>query len=486
MNADPELIPEVIAPPRLVIQPLSWVMLGLATLLGLIGSLVLQVSWGLNIAIWVSLFLLSVSWFLRQYKLPNRVWWFWLMTLVFAWFFVLRDSSLLRFWNGLAMFLALGLATAFSRSGTGALGFVALFWAWFETLSNGLFGWLGFIRQAPWSQITMQTNPKQWMPFIRGGLLLLPLLLIFASLLGSADAVFASLVKQIFTWNVDAGFWWWLLRFFFMITLVLGLLRFLLLGQTILPPGQPVQLGRIELMIVLGGLNALFLVFMVIQFGYFFGGQTQVTQLTGLTYADYARRGFNELVQVVVLAFPVLIISLQVAQSDPRTSRTVRLLSAFTLLLLAMMLYSAWQRLGLYREAYGLTETRFYTTVGLIWLAVMLVYYAVTALRERYSSFVLGTVISAFLTLMILNVLNPHALIVQSNLARAGTDFDLNYAIGLGADAVPSLITAKTRFSLTEQRYLQLELKKRWGVLNTDWRSWNLAVVQAYEASQTP
>jgi hypothetical protein len=483
MIDQPDFVPAM--PPVSLVRPLAWIILGLALGLGLFGSLLLEVKWGLNIALWTSLLVLIVWWFSRQYKQPNQVWWFWFFALVLAWCFVLRDSSLLRFWNGIALLLSLGLAAGFARFGMGSLGFISLLWVWLEALVYGFFGWLGFmINDLPWFQVTNQANPKRFMPFVRGLLLLLPLLLVFAALLGSADAVFATLLTRVFSWNIDSSFWWWLLRFIFMTILVLGLLRFMVLGQMALPTAQPIQLGRTELMIVLGGLNALFAAFIIIQFGYFFGGQAQITQLTGLTYAEYARRGFNELVQVVVLAFPVLIVSLHLAQTDQKTTRAVRYLSGITLVLLLVMLYSAWQRLGLYREAYGLTEIRFYTTVGLIWLAAMLIFYAITALQAHYSRFVQGVVLSAFLTLVVLNIINPSAIIVQSNLARENMVFDIEYALKLGADAVPSLKDAKSGFSVAEQQRLELLLKERWGSWNSDWRSWNLAVIQAHKSSR--
>jgi Domain of unknown function (DUF4173) len=235
---------------------------------------------------------------------------------------------------------------------------------------------------------------------------------VFGLMLRSADAAFATLLTRSFSWNIDQSFWSWFFRFGLLTGLVMGFLRFFVLGQMRLNTTLSFQLGKIELVMALGGLNLLFAAFIIIQFGYFFGGQTQITALTGLTYADYARRGFNELLNVVLFTFPVLIGALYFSQINSRINFIVRILSSVTLVLLALMLYSAWQRLQLYQQAYGLTETRFYTLVLLIWLAVMLVFYAFTALQHRYSSFVMGAFISVFATVIVLNIINPNAIIV--------------------------------------------------------------------------
>ena len=54
-------------------------------------------------------------------------------------------------------------------------------------------------------------------------------------------------------------------------------------------------LGFTESAIVLGSVVILFVAFVVIQFQYFFGGQTNIG-VAGYTYSEYARKGFGELV----------------------------------------------------------------------------------------------------------------------------------------------------------------------------------------------
>ena len=60
------------------------------------------------------------------------------------------------------------------------------------------------------------------------------------------------------------------------------------------PPSR-LAIGTIELTVVLGLIDVLFVTFVVFQLPYLFGGQTQAATLG---YSAYARRGFFELVWV--------------------------------------------------------------------------------------------------------------------------------------------------------------------------------------------
>src|SRR5207244_2088993 len=65
------------------------------------------------------------------------------------------------------------------------------------------------------------------------------------------------------------------------------------------------RIGNVESTIFLGSVNALFLAFIMVQLAYLFGGQANISA-QGFTYAEYARKGFFELVAVAVAAFGLL------------------------------------------------------------------------------------------------------------------------------------------------------------------------------------
>ena len=63
----------------------------------------------------------------------------------------------------------------------------------------------------------------------------------------------------------------------------------------------PLRLGAVEAATILLVVDALFAIFVTLQLAWLFGGRDTLA-MTGLTYAEYARRGFFDLVIVAVLA----------------------------------------------------------------------------------------------------------------------------------------------------------------------------------------
>ena len=92
---------------------------------------------------------------------------------------------------------------------------------------------------------------------------------------------------------------------------------------------MPITLGSLDVTIVLGGLVALFGLFVSVQIGWLFGGERLVRATTGLGYAQYARHGFFELVWVSLLVLPVLLGSRSALRDDDGTAVRRHRLSPF-------------------------------------------------------------------------------------------------------------------------------------------------------------
>ena len=123
------------------------------------------------------------------------------------------------------------------------------------------------------------------------------------------------------------------------------------------------SLGAAELVVALGLVDLVFLAFVVVQLRYLFGGHALVQSRAHLTYAQYARHGFFELAAVAVLVLPLLLGADGLfRRTRPSHERLFRLLAGVLLLLLAVVMASALQRMRLYEHEYGLTELRIYVT----------------------------------------------------------------------------------------------------------------------------
>src|SRR5206468_10406762 len=111
-------------------------------------------------------------------------------------------------------------------------------------------------------------------------------------------------------------------------------------------------LGVVEAVVILVAVDVVVALFVGLQVAYLFGGLDTLVA-AGMTYSDYARRGFFELVAAACLAGAV------VAALETTVARRTRPYLAALLALLGLtgvILVSAALRLRLDQDAYGWTE----------------------------------------------------------------------------------------------------------------------------------
>jgi hypothetical protein len=311
---------------------------------------------------------------------------------------------------------------------------------------------------------------------VRGLAFAVPVIVVFALLLGSADLVFANYldrVWQVFTFqNVDDLFGRGLTTFV-LGWAATGALAYGLARREVRPQlhpstrtaiagnefqliddeedetaaeapkrrAKPLRLGMIEAGIILGSIDLLFGVFVLIQFTYFFGGQANIGD--GLTFAEYARRGFFELVAVSVLTLGlVLFMDWVTVREGKRQGRVFQALAVVIIALTAVMLFSASQRMSLYETQFGFTHLRLYTHVFMVWLGVLFGFFLLALFRLRLHVFSLGVLIATIGYLGTLNLIDIDSYIAGHNIDRyhQGYELDTCYLGALSDDAVPALV----------------------------------------------
>jgi hypothetical protein len=355
------------------------------------------------------------------------------------------------------------------------------------TAVNTAGGWLPLLwQEIRWSEVPRGIWSRRLSAAASGLLLALPILLVFGGLLASADAVFSRVVAEALRIDVDhmmshlittAGCAW----------IVGGFFRAVLLkdGTEVMAGDHrlPFRLGLTEVAIPLTLTNLLFLAFVGIQVRYLFGGADLVQATAGLTYAEYARKGFFELVVVSALVLPLLLNAHAILREDDNAGQCCfRILAGIQVALVFVIIASAVTRMRLYEEQYGLTQLRFYTTAAMGWLAAVFFWFAVTVLGGRRERFALGALAAGFAMIGALHFVNPDAYIVSSNLKRiaAGRHFDAAYAAGLSLDAAPALVDDLARLSDPDRAQLQTHLiRRRVDLDRRDWRSWSWSRHQA-------
>jgi len=322
---------------------------------------------------------------------------------------------------------------------------------------------LGFVaenRRLVLEQPALSQKPgaRVW-PVVRGIVIALPVIAIFASLLSSADPIFANRFKDfIDVFRIDN-----LPEYIFRLVYIL-ILAYLLAG-TFLHAAQKSDekveektwvsafLGFTESTIVLASVVILFIAFVIIQFQYFFGGRANIG-LEGYTYSEYAVKGFGELVMVAFFSLLLLLGLGAITRRESENQR--RMFSALGVGLVGLvivMLVAAFQRLGLYEAAYGFSRLRTYTHVFMIWLGLLLVAVVVLEVLHRERQVGLAMIIALLGFVVSLSLLNVDAFIVNQNVQReirsttdktfaeGRADLDAQYFLDLSDDAIPSMVS---------------------------------------------
>lgn len=471
---------------------LGFSILAAAFLLGVCGDLILrETPWGLNFSLWTIFLFTSLFLFARRpnSNFPKDAPWLILAALPFAAGFAWRDSDFLTFLNVVAVLTALALLTMRAQAiPLQIAGFVKYLWGAVFTALNaiaGVFSLLFF--KIKWGEIQGEGWRKNALPVGRGVLMALPIVLLFGALLMAADAVFEGMVKKIINIEIAEE----VLKHLFFIGLGAwiagGILHGILLSKDVRLPGNPPfklpTIGNTETTIALGLLNLLFLGFVLVQFRYLFGGANLVEVTPGLTYAEYARRGFFELVTVAGLVLPLLLgWHWLLPKENPKSKKFFQLLAGILIALLFVIMASAIQRMRLYQSEYGLTEQRLYATVFMGWLTTVFVWFGLTVLRDRRERFMFGAVVTGFVSIFALQAINPENLIVRTNvsLAQAGKEFDVDYAATLSDDALPAIIEALPLLKENEQKKVfERVIAPRLASPKSDWRSWSWSRHQA-------
>lgn len=402
--------------------------------------------------------------------------------LLFALALMLRDAEALAAFSilaaGILMILAAGRAATAWASQT-QISDIVFSGARVVILCGA--GPLGWGRGAPDAAAGKAGWSTRGRTLLRGSIMALPALLVLGALLMSADPVFARVIQNVFQINVEplgehlafAAFMSWISA---------GYLRAILVPDDDVMDKLRVPkpaFAAAEVSVALWILNLLFLAFMIVQLRYLFGGANLVEVTPGLSYAEYARRGFFELVAATALVVPILLIADWAAAPNNDRSRTVlRATMLVLIVLLVGVIASAAYRMRLYQEAYGLTEQRLYVSVFIAGLTAVLGWLALTVLRGRRERFALGTIVIGLTCIAVLHVMNPHAVIARVNLDRAaaGKEYDGSYLRTLSADAVPVIIARLGKLPEAERCNAAHMLEERWsGERPGGWRTWNLS-----------
>jgi hypothetical protein len=440
-------------------------LLGVAVALGLLGDAFFHGRpLGLNVLLFTICFVAALALVLHVGKAPLHQGRRWMAAplLLFSAAFLWHDSPLLTIANLVALAGAISLGGLRRTQPSPARAEVGEYAAALASAGAGTFAGAVHLlhREIPWQEAEKSLRSRRAVSVGRGVALGVPLVALFGGLFVAADAVFRDLVTSALP--NPQHLWSHALLVVALGWASAGLLRDLVASREerrVLPADALVarraSLGATEIAIVLGALDLLFAAFVAVQARYLFGGQALVEARAHLSYAQYARHGFFELVAVSVLVLPVVLAANALARDRLRLVRT---LSAVLVALELVVAASALERLRLYQHEYGLTELRLYASGVVLWLAVVFVWLCATTLRGR-GRFAVGALVLGFAATVGLNILNPDRLIARTNVTRPHVD--VGYLGTLSDDAVPELLQRLPSLPPRLRRALAQELVVR-------------------------
>lgn len=337
-------------------------------------------------------------------------------------------------------------------------------------------------------------NKRAVWPILRGLLLSIPILLVLASLLASADPIFEKGLNdffKIFQIENVAEYIFRLVNILLMGYLFIGVLMQAVYPKNLEIRPQPNQpsfskfLGSVEAKIVFISINLLFAAFLIIQFRYFFGGQANIGE-TGFTYSEYARRGFGEIITVAVLSLLIYYGFHSITRLESTNQkRWFTGLSILVFVQVLVMLVSSYQRLVLYEQAYGFSRLRTYSHLFLPWLAVLIILVIVLELLQRqgHLAFTIIAVAAGFVVTCI--AFNIDGFIAKQNIQRAtlsdqeGYALDFYYISELSSDAVPVILDSYLAGNSSTKDLLGANLSCRWNEIQKQeirpWQSFNIS-----------
>ncbi len=457
-----------------------------ALIAGVVGDLLLRGGnmWRLGFAIWIIGLVASVIVLDRSGSRERKL--MLVGIVVAALGLVLRDAPMLYAIDFLSL-LCMGVLVVWHGSGQtfADLSIVEAVRAGALAAANTLAGAVRVLSRSAAERAPDRPDTGRTRALLIGVVLTVPPLAVVTLLLMSSDKVFEGLLQRIAN-SLTSDL--------FVIVLIAWISAGWLsaatgdvLGATVQVPTSP-RLRFATIAVPLYSLVALLTLFLVTQTRVLFGGAEFLRQTEGLTVANYARDGFFQLILAAGIVLGTLVVAEWLLLSDARARRQYHIAGAILLGLVTALLVSAAARVGIYVQIFGHSVDRIFACAAIIWVLATLVTCAMTTLRNRPLRFASTIVQVTIVWVVLMNVVNPEALVVRLNIARAvaGAPFDAQYHAHLSADVVSSLLSHAVQLPTAECQAVRTELSRAWNARQTPsvtkdshWRGLSLPLARA-------
>jgi len=333
---------------------------------------------------------------------------------------------------------------------------------------------------------------------VRGVIITLPVVVVFALLLSSADPLFAiwqqAIARLLSSWEFVPR----VVFFFALLVVVLGAYGYALrapsndsvIVSADASTGRKTSiLGATERLILVSAVALLFWIFLAAQVSYLFGNAPTIVG-SGITFADYARRGFGEITIVATMSVALVVFAESYGESGGQSAGYLRAVTLVLVAAVMLLLVSAFRRVSLYEQAYGFTVSRLYAQAYMLVMAIAIVGLA----REVVAGIDTGRLFriaaaAAVLAFASLVYWNHEGWIASQNIRRFATTGKLDVVYltrDLSPNAIPAIVGELPRLPATVAMSIRSSLASTYArrrfLWRERWHEWNLGRARARKA----
>lgn len=240
----------------------------------------------------------------------------------------------------------------------------------------------------------------------------------------------------------------------------------------------------IVLNILLASILVIYSIFISIQFKYLFSSGVLPY---GLNYAEYARRGFFELVFLSVLNIGLIMLSTYLLKDKIygekfKWALFTKGMMIYLCVVTGILLVSSYYRMSVYDSAYGFTRLRILVYMFLIFEGLGLIATLIYIIKHNFNILVIYAAI-CLIFYMTLNLVKIDKIIAKRNidmyLSNQSENFDIDYLTSLSPDIVPEVIRlldeGVERNTRIKARDYLINLHGIYSGMDNNWQSYNLS-----------
>jgi hypothetical protein len=361
-------------------------------------------------------------------------------SITFAAFTGWRANGVVQFWD---IFLAVTLSFVsgylYKLEAKFSGGLFSSLFIPISTFFYSLFSALNFFSHRQ-HQIKHPDRSDLYKGILRGLIIAVPIVFLLFLLLIGADPIFRTLIES-FSFSVSPQFV--LSIIILVICLVWGITQIstalnLVIGKILPYEGNDKPL--VESLVVSASIVLLFTGFLCFQIRYLFLSVPELDLkhlgINVATYSEFVRQGFFQLLMAAAISGSVIAFIIRYLHRI-KLPEVIYLKISLIILTLEteLLLVSAGKRLFLYEQAHGLTRSRIFGIVFLIWLAIFLIIFFAATIKKIKSINILRTLIILTITAFVsLNIIPIDRLIATKYPPTVNHEIDYIYLMSLSPE----------------------------------------------------